>query len=231
MGDEQVVQPAGAGQSDFVSRVEHARGIAQQLAGAVERERLQKSFRRQPGPAPEQVVQFGRRHACGFGDGVDLGLLAPMAADDGRWRGARRRNRRLAQRSSCSGSVTRSGDSMGASIICSRSRRGGRGKPPDFCREQRQRPLFHHRPGRPALGFAQGVRQRCCETRLLARAQEGGDRQPAAARHQEQPLDAEFLMRDALEPHPQRIERPLAHPPRWLTCRTVNSDAVTVTSS
>ena len=81
MGDEQVVQPARAGQSDFVSGVEHARGIAQQAAGAVQRERLQKRFRRQPGPAPEQMMQFGRRHAGRFGNGLDLGLLAPVAAD------------------------------------------------------------------------------------------------------------------------------------------------------
>ena len=81
MGDEQIVQPAGAGQADFVGGVEHACGIAQQLPRAVERQRLQERLRRQPGPAPEQMVQFGRRHAGGFGDGLDLGLLAPMAAD------------------------------------------------------------------------------------------------------------------------------------------------------
>jgi len=42
MGDEQIVQPAGAGQADLVGGVEHARGIAQQGARAVERERLEK---------------------------------------------------------------------------------------------------------------------------------------------------------------------------------------------
>ena len=81
MGHEQIVQPAGTGQADFVSGVEHACGIAQQLPRAVERQRLQKCLRGDAGPAPEQMVQFGRRHAGGFGDGLDLGLLAPMAAD------------------------------------------------------------------------------------------------------------------------------------------------------
>ena len=58
VGDEQVVQPAGAGQADFVGGVEHARRIAQQLARAVERHRLQEGLRRQPGPAAEQVMQL-----------------------------------------------------------------------------------------------------------------------------------------------------------------------------
>ncbi len=75
------MQPAGAGQADLISGVEHACGIAQQLPRAVERERLQERLRRQPGPAAEQMMQFRRRDAGGFGDGFDLGLLAPMAAD------------------------------------------------------------------------------------------------------------------------------------------------------
>ena len=83
VGDEQVVQPAGAGQADLVGGVEHARGIAQQIARAVERQRLQERLRRQPGPAAEQVMQFGRRDAGGFGDLLDLRLLAPVAADVG----------------------------------------------------------------------------------------------------------------------------------------------------
>ena len=81
MRDEQIVQPAGAGQADFVGRIEHACGIAQQLARAVERERLQKRLRRQPGPAPEQMMQLGGCDAGRFGDRLDLGLLAPMPAD------------------------------------------------------------------------------------------------------------------------------------------------------
>ena len=81
VGDEQVVQASGAGQADLVGGVEHARGIAQQIARAVEGERLQERFRRQPGPAAEQVVQLGRRDAGGFGDLFDLRLRAPVAAD------------------------------------------------------------------------------------------------------------------------------------------------------
>ena len=41
---EQIVQPAGAGQPDFVGRVQHARGIAQDLARMVERQRGRNSF-------------------------------------------------------------------------------------------------------------------------------------------------------------------------------------------
>jgi endonuclease-3 len=37
------------------------------------------------------------------------------------------------------------------------------------------------------------------------------DGQPLAARDQEQPLDAEFFVDDALEPDPKRVERPFAH--------------------
>ena len=81
MGHEQIMQAARPGKPDFVAGIEHACRIAQQLSRAIERERLQKRFRRQPGPAPEQVVQFGRGHAGGFGNGLDLGLFAPMAAD------------------------------------------------------------------------------------------------------------------------------------------------------
>src|SRR5580658_6361954 len=67
------------------------------------------------------------------------------------------------------------------------------------------------RPGRPTPGFAERRRQRGGETFLLVGAQESGDRQPPAVRHQEQPLDAELLVHDAVEPHPYRIERPFAH--------------------
>ena len=81
VGDEQIVQPARPRQAHFVGGVEHARGIAQQLPRAVERERLQERFRGQSGPAAEQMVQLGRRDAGGFGDGVDFGLLAPVLAD------------------------------------------------------------------------------------------------------------------------------------------------------
>ena len=83
VGDEQIVQPARAGQADFVGGVQHARRGAQQVARVVERERLQEGLRRQPAPAAEQMMQLGRRDAGGVGDGVDLGLRAPVAADMG----------------------------------------------------------------------------------------------------------------------------------------------------
>ena len=91
--DEQIVQPAGAGQADLVGRVEHAGRRAQQLARVVERQRLQEGLRRQPAPAAEQMMQIGGADAGGFRDGVDLGLRAPVARGYGRWRGARCRSR------------------------------------------------------------------------------------------------------------------------------------------
>src|ERR1700676_275880 len=96
---------------------------------------------------------------------------------------------------------------MGASIIDSRSRLPTAGKRPDFCSTR----LIEHRPGRAALGLAQSVGQRAGETCLLVGPQEGGNRQPAAARDQEKPFDAEFLVHDAVKLHPERVERPFAH--------------------
>ena len=121
VGDEQIVQPARAGQADLIGGVEHARRIAQQLPRAVERERLQERLRREPRPAAEQMMQLGRGDAGGFGDGFDLGLVAPMIADvsDGAAHDARSRRRRAA---SGVRSGMRSGESMAVSIICTRSR-------------------------------------------------------------------------------------------------------------
>ena len=65
VGDEQIVQAAGPGQPDLVGGVEHARGIAQQRARMIERDRLQEGLRRQAGPAAEQVMQLAGRHADG----------------------------------------------------------------------------------------------------------------------------------------------------------------------
>ena len=81
--DEQIVQPAGAGQADLVGGVEHACRRAQQVARVTERERLQERLRRQAAPAAEQMMQIGGGDAGGVGDGFDLGLRAPIAADMG----------------------------------------------------------------------------------------------------------------------------------------------------
>ena len=83
------------------------------------------------------------------------------------------------------------------------------GKPPDFCRDCRS--IRASCPRRPALGLAQRVRQRAGEALLLVRPETCGNRQPPAMRDQEQPLDAEFLVHDAVELHPDRVERPFAH--------------------
>ena len=121
----------GPGQADLVGGVEHARRIAQQLARAVERDRLQEGFRRQPGPAAEQVVQFGRRDADGVRDLPRSRAARASARRCRRWRGARRRSRRRRWRAA-SRSGMRSGESMAVSIICSRSR-SWRPHPPDSC--------------------------------------------------------------------------------------------------
>ncbi len=81
MGDEQIVQPPGAGEADLVGGIEHARGFAQQRPRMVEGEGLQKVLGGQPGPAPEQMMQLGGADAGGFRDVGDLGLGAPIAAD------------------------------------------------------------------------------------------------------------------------------------------------------
>ena len=47
----------------------------------VERERLQERLRRQPAPAAEQMMQFGRGYAGGVRDDLDFGLRAPVSAN------------------------------------------------------------------------------------------------------------------------------------------------------
>src|SRR5215208_7340706 len=69
---------------------------------------------------------------------------------------------------------------------------------------------FENRPCRPAFRLAECGGARVGESLLFLRAEETADRQLAATRNQEQPLDAEFRMHVAMQPHPQRIERPFA---------------------
>ena len=85
--DEEIVQPTGAGQSDLVGGVEHARGIAQQRARVIDRQRLQKRFRCESGPASEQVVQLVRGDARGIGDRVDRTAGRANGRGYARWRG------------------------------------------------------------------------------------------------------------------------------------------------
>jgi len=74
-------------------------------------------------------------------------------------------------------------------------------------------------------------RKRMREARFFIRPQEAGDRQPPAARDQIEALDAELRVLVAVEPHPERVEGPLADAPVMLTLRKVSSLAVTVTTS
>ena len=64
MGDEEIVQAAGAREPDFVSGVEQGDEVAQEVARVVERDRLQEGLRRQAGPAAEQVMEM----RCGKSD-------------------------------------------------------------------------------------------------------------------------------------------------------------------
>ena len=83
VGDEEVVQAAGAGEADLVACFEHARGFPQQAPRAVERECRHEFLRGQPCPAAKQVVQFVRGDAAGVGDRFDLGLATPVLRDEG----------------------------------------------------------------------------------------------------------------------------------------------------
>ena len=216
VGDEQVVQPAGAGQADLVGGVEHARGIAQQLARAVERERLQERLRRQPGPAAEQMVQLGRRDAGGFGDLLDLRLRAPVASDvsdgaahdvvvgGGGWTAAPR-------------SEMRSGESMAClhHVALHLGRQQAR-NPPDFWPASTTT-VRRRRRAWPRRARADSA---CGEAFLFLRRRESprsgacGRARPGTAAH------AEFLVRLAIELRPERIERPFRTSPRWLTLRS-----------
>src|SRR5580704_13580224 len=61
------------------------------------------------------------------------------------------------------------------------------------------------RPRRSALGLAERTGEGEREACFFGRAQKAGDCQSPATRNQEKPFDTEFLVHDALEPHPQRI--------------------------
>ena len=80
MGDEQIVQPARAGQPDFEA-ASSTLAESRSSSGAVERQRLHEGLWRQPGPAAKQMVQFGRRDAGGFRHGFDRRLRAPVARE------------------------------------------------------------------------------------------------------------------------------------------------------
>ena len=73
----------GPGEADLVGRVEHARRVGEQRLGVVERDRLQEGLRREPAPAPEEVVHMGRREADMLGDRFERGLVAPALRDEG----------------------------------------------------------------------------------------------------------------------------------------------------
>src|SRR5205807_7271961 len=70
--------------------------------------------------------------------------------------------------------------------------------------------LFEHGVGGTALGFAERGRERERKARLVLGAEKAGNRQTISMCAQKQPLDTELCVHDAVEPHPERIEGPLA---------------------
>ena len=82
VGDEEIVQPAGAGQADLVGRVENRSRIGEQRAGMIEGQRLDEALRRQARPAGEQALQGERLQPDMAGDALQRRLLAPAPRDE-----------------------------------------------------------------------------------------------------------------------------------------------------
>ncbi len=82
MGDKQIMQPSRPGQTGIVGGIEHAGGIAQKTLGVIQRQRLHKVFRREAGPAAEQVMQFVGRQMCRVRHRLDGRLRAPLFGDE-----------------------------------------------------------------------------------------------------------------------------------------------------
>ena len=81
MGDEEIVQPAGAGHADLERGFEQRHALVEQFSRVVERDGLQESLRRQAGPAGEQLLQRGRRLADIRGQRLQRRLVAIVEAD------------------------------------------------------------------------------------------------------------------------------------------------------
>jgi hypothetical protein len=83
MGDEQVVQPAGAGKAKLEACIEHIRRLMQDRAGMVERHRCKKVLGRQTAPAAEQIGKRARGRPCSLGDRLDARLRVEVLRDKG----------------------------------------------------------------------------------------------------------------------------------------------------
>src|SRR5258705_4762762 len=83
MGDEEIVQASGPGETDRIGGIKDARPVTQQLAGVIERNRRHEFLGRESGPTAEQMVQFVGRDAAGVGDRLDVWLGSPMLRDEG----------------------------------------------------------------------------------------------------------------------------------------------------
>src|SRR5262245_544055 len=207
VGDEEIVQPARSGQADLERGIEHAGGVPQQSARVVERERLQEGLGRNARPAAEQTMQIVGAHPGRCRDGLDLRLGAPVLGEE--------RDGPAHDVVVC-GSVAER-----LMIVNTIGREHGRlhGLLPPYAavgeaatRFLRAKCLVEYRPRWSTLGLAERRREREREAFLLLRSEAARDRKPPPARNQEQPLDAELCMHHAVEPNPERIERPFADP-------------------
>ena len=93
--------------------------------------------------------------------------------------------------------------------MCSLSRPRAAARPPDFCAR-----LPIRTPSGSGRAWPRRARRpaRARSSAFSCGAEEARDRQLASVRDQEQPLDAEFRVHVAVEPHPDRVERPFPHP-------------------
>jgi len=81
--DEQIVQPAAAGQADLVGRVEHAGRASQQVACVVDGDRLYEFLGTEPAPALEQLLAMGRAEPEMRSQLVERWLLGPGLGQKG----------------------------------------------------------------------------------------------------------------------------------------------------
>ena len=81
MGDEQIMQPAGARKTQFVARVKQWQIAGKQPLGVIEGNGLQKRLGRKPGPAGEQFLQLRRRLSNRIGERIEIGLILPVFGD------------------------------------------------------------------------------------------------------------------------------------------------------
>ena len=81
VGDEEIVQAAGTGHAELERRFEQRHALVEQFSRVIERHRLQEGFRRQAGPAGEELLQPGRGLADIVRQCLQRRLVAVVEAD------------------------------------------------------------------------------------------------------------------------------------------------------